>query len=177
MRPVDDREIALIYEQTVLEAARSVVEVIRLGKRTIRIDGKNTRLIDFMAKMTDGGRELFSIRGKYRRDKIDKPSGQVVAKAGEEYYFPRAKMGACKRQIKGVGSPLGPPEERYRVYTLFTVCGERPGYKEWQTRHLGVDDITQLTINRVTYNFVEPYESSEARQPPQPRRGRTQTRF
>jgi len=138
------------YEQILNEAAETV-NVRRLDNRTIEINGESKDISNWMAELSEvsskgGGTKIITVYGIRRRDK--KEDGVIVAKAGDPVVF-NGRYGACPTEIKGTGSPLGPPRERYPKYDLVTMCVEREG--TFHTRYVAVDSITKIVADNIAY--------------------------
>lgn len=137
--------IAEGYINSLLEAVNK--SIVRKGSKVI-VDGQEKDITDWMYEISEGGNALMTITTKRRRDKIDKVTKQIIAKAGDVLKL-NCKLGPCSKEVKGVGSPLGTPKERYSTYDLITVCAKRED--EWHTRHISVTDITEINCSGMNY--------------------------
>jgi len=140
----DEQLIAEAYLQVIKEA--NTVQIKRIDDTSIEVDGQKKDITNFMHEISDGGNAMMTVWTRRRRDK--KVGGQIVAKAGEELVL-NGKLGPCAKEVSGVGSPLGPPKERYATYALVTMCVNREG--EFHTRHVNVIDIFKLSAGGTIY--------------------------
>jgi len=146
----DIKVISEKYEQILKEAVETV-NVRRIDNRTIEINGETKDISNWLAELSEvsskgGGTKIITVYGTRRRDK--KEGGVIVAKAGDPVVF-NGRYGACPAEIKGTGSPLGTPKERYPKYDLVTMCVEREG--TFHTRYVAVDSIDKVVANNIAY--------------------------
>lgn len=134
------KSFALINEKALV--------IKRLSPNSIMEGGVEKDLWEWIFQITDGGKELFTIWTKRRRDKfID---NKIVERAGSTYSL-NCKLGPCDKDVSGIGSPLGTPQQRYTNYKLITVCAKRNG--KFTTRHIAVDDIIKIKAGFKEYHI------------------------
>lgn len=146
----DIQVISEKYEQILNETAETI-NVRRIDNRTIEVNGETKDISNWLAELSEvsskgGGTKIITVYGVRRRDK--KEGGVIVAKAGDPVVF-NGRYGACPSEIKGVGSPLGPPKERYPKYDLVPMCVERDG--AFHTRYVAVDSIEKVVADNIAY--------------------------
>lgn len=153
--PTDNETITELYlkmnEPLIEEDVTREVRRDPNNNSMVDVDGVKKDITDWLYEITEGGNALLTIWTRRRRDKIDKLTKAIVAKAGEELVL-NCKLGPCDKDVSGVGSPLGTPKERYKKYDLITVCANRDG--EWSTRHLNVTDVFKIKAAGVIYNVI-----------------------
>ena len=144
--PTDRENITERYLGIISEATEKSIK--RIDKSTIEVDGQTKDITNWLREITDGGREMLAVWTVRRRDKI--VDGELIARAGDALVL-NGKLGPCAREVKGVGSPLGTPKERYEKYDLITICVNREG--EFHTRHVATDQIYKIKSGLMTYNI------------------------
>lgn len=136
----------LIVEDDVQLHKASPLTVSNPQNKTV----KREDISNLLFQLTNGGRDLFTLWTRRKRDK--KVNGQIVAKAGDVVEA-NGKLGRCNKDDKGIGSPLGNPQQRYEKYSLITMCCKREG--QFVTRHFDASEIFKFVIGGTTYTVIE----------------------
>lgn len=143
----DVQLLAEVYLQHIAEG--SELSIRRIDDTTIDINGETKDITNWLYELAGDG-SIITIWTKRKRDK--KVGGQIIAHAGDEMKM-NCRLGPCNRDVSGVGSPLGSPEERYEKYQNITVCAQRSEFNEWKTRTIGVAGITKVKAGNNVYTF------------------------
>lgn len=129
--------------------AQSTQLIKKIGDTQVEHNGATKEISDLLFELSNGGNDMitiFTIRKNNKRDPITKeiiaPKGGIIEANG--------KLGPCQKDVKGVGSPMGGPKERYSNYKLITMCIKRNN-GEFVTRSLDASQIFKFNVGGTMY--------------------------